>query len=98
MVDIPGIRASDLILVTWWRNRRLLWRGAAEGREGSGGIVSSSGYLVPVMISKSDFSTSGSSRHRVTNPRSNEALELRFELMEKFLINLARRSKTNVWD
>ena len=98
MVNIPGIRASDLVLVTWWRNGRNLWRGTAEGGEGSGRIVGSSGYLVPVMISKSDFSTFGSSRNRVTNPRSNKTLELTSELMEKFLITLARRSKGNAGD
>ena len=34
----------------------------------------------------------------MTNPRSNETLELTSELMEELLITLARRSKGNAWD
>ncbi len=34
----------------------------------------------------------------MTNPRSNETLELTSELMKKILITLARRSKGNAWD
>ena len=49
MVNIPGIRTSDLVVVIWWRDGRNLWQATGEGGERSGCIVGASGHLVPVM-------------------------------------------------
>lgn len=74
VVNIPWVRTSDLILVTWWRNGRNFWRGTAEGCERSGRIGGPSGYLVPVMSSKSESLILRSSRNPVIKPEGNARL------------------------
>ena len=49
MINIPGIRASDLVVITWWWNGFHLWRGGSKGSEGSGCIVSRGRYLIPAI-------------------------------------------------
>ena len=55
MINIPGIGTSNLVVITWWWNRRDLWRSGNKRSEGSGRIVSPGRYLIPEINPGLDF-------------------------------------------